>query len=214
MNNSPGQDVKSTLNSFGKRRLGNEQDDNSDGKRKRQKKLPSVSLPSLDESVLTHVLFPFLDMKSHFRLVQTSKALSLAGNRPGACDKQVFISDSKWSKFRAQIQLFCVRCQPSALIGRIADADMKSVETGGQRLRYLDIHDSRITDAGMSDLSSLSALTYLNLRSCTNITDTGLAHLSSLSALTHLDLSFCTNISNTGLAHVSSLPNCRIYSSL
>jgi len=45
-----------------------------------------------------------------------------------------------------------------------------------------------VTDAVLWELRGLTALTILNLNDCTQVTNVGLLHLSSLTALTKLDL--------------------------
>ena len=71
------------------------------------------------------------------------------------------------------------------------------------RLTHL-ILSGRVSDKGLSHLSSLPALTHLD--ACGGrITDQGLEHLGRLSTLKRLNLSHNTRVSNAGLHHLAPL---------
>ena len=57
------------------------------------------------------------------------------------------------------------------------------------KIQVVDLSDSKLTDAGVQALASLTGLQELRLRSCSNITDAGVQALAALSGLKCLDLS-------------------------
>ena len=61
-----------------------------------------------------------------------------------------------------------------------------------------------LTNDGLQELASLTALTSLDLTQCGQVTD-GLQHLASLTSLTRLNLTNCFEITNNGLQALSSL---------
>jgi hypothetical protein len=63
-----------------------------------------------------------------------------------------------------------------------------------------------LTDAGVRSVSSLTALTSLNIGGCCKLTDEGMLAVSNLHALTSLDLTWCHQVTDEGMRAVSSLP--------
>ena len=72
---------------------------------------------------------------------------------------------------------------------------------------FVELGDSKITDAGLERLHELSNLTGLNIDG-TKVTDTGLEHLNGLVYLEHLDLRN-TQITDAGLEHLKGLAELR-----
>jgi Leucine-rich repeat (LRR) protein len=64
---------------------------------------------------------------------------------------------------------------------------------------------SAVKDKQVLELSHLTGLTNLSLDDCRNVTSEGLQTLSSLTALTTLSLYYCLNVTSEGLRTVSSL---------
>ena len=78
-------------------------------------------------------------------------------------------------------------------------------------LSYLDLGYTWVTDDGLSHLSNLTALSHLDLYS-TKVTDDGLSHLYNLTSLTNLDLGG-TGVSKAGIQRLRDLlPDCQISS--
>jgi hypothetical protein len=63
---------------------------------------------------------------------------------------------------------------------------------------------SVLTDKGLRAVSSLPALTFLDISYCFKLTDKGLRAVSSLPALTFLNISCCEKVSDEGVRAVSS----------
>ena len=82
------------------------------------------------------------------------------------------------------------------------DSDLKQL-TGLVKLRYLNLHKSKVTDAGLEYLKGMSQLEYLDLFS-TPITDTGLEYIKGMTGLQELNLSG-TPITDAGLEHIKGL---------
>ncbi len=74
-----------------------------------------------------------------------------------------------------------------------------------RKLKLLILCQTKITDAGLAHLKSLTNLQTLDLRR-TKVSDAGLAHLKPLSNLQNLSL-METKVSDAGLAHLKSLTN-------
>jgi hypothetical protein len=68
--------------------------------------------------------------------------------------------------------------------------------TGGQT--------AALTDEGVRSVSSLPALTFLNLSWCHNVTDEGMRAVSSCTALKSLNLFVCARVTDAGVRAVSS----------
>jgi hypothetical protein len=63
-----------------------------------------------------------------------------------------------------------------------------------------------LTDKGLLAVSSLPALTLLDLSYCSKLTDAGLRAVSNLPALASLNLNECYRVTNAGLLAVGNLP--------
>jgi hypothetical protein len=78
------------------------------------------------------------------------------------------------------------------------------------QLRYLDLHNTKITDAGMVHLKGLTQLTGLSLWG-TKVTDAGLANLRGLSQLRDIDLNG-TEVTDAGAKDLEkALPKVKIW---
>jgi hypothetical protein len=74
-------------------------------------------------------------------------------------------------------------------------------------LTYLDLSRCRqMTDEGLRAVCSCTALRSLNLYYCSRVTDEGMRAVSSLPALTSLDLRHCYHLTDAGVRAVSNLP--------
>jgi len=76
---------------------------------------------------------------------------------------------------------------------------------GVPKLRWLVLHDTRITDAGLVNINGLKDLEYLHLNN-TQVTDAGLEELRTLTRLKWLDVAR-TNVTDTGVEHIKRLRN-------
>ncbi len=88
-----------------------------------------------------------------------------------------------------------------------ADEDLKYL-AGLSELRELVLNNAQITDAGLSQLSRLKELRWLNLAGATKLTDAGLIHLSGLTNLQRLYL-FTVPVTGRGLVHLKGMVNLR-----
>ncbi len=89
--------------------------------------------------------------------------------------------------------------------GRLGDEHlMKSI---GLEVEFLDLADSRVTDAGLVHLHEYPKLRNVNLKG-TRITDSGMISLGKLTHLDTLNISE-TVISDLGLIHLQALDNLR-----
>lgn len=74
-------------------------------------------------------------------------------------------------------------------------------------LSFLDLSENRkLSNKGISKITSLQNLTHLNLRSC-GINHHALEHLVELPFLEYLDLSFCNRITDHGIQYLQSMKN-------
>ena len=109
-----------------------------------------------------------------------------------------------------------------ALIGVDFFADVTSVSIPGpqsdailahvgrlRRLQRLDAPATRVTDAGLAQLSALSELRRLSCSGTLALTDAGLAHLSGLARLESLSIEGPTRIEGAGLARLAGLNRLR-----
>lgn len=72
-------------------------------------------------------------------------------------------------------------------------------------LTTLNLSENRkISDAGLARLTALNALTSLNVSSC-SITNQGLSVLAGMKKLQYLNISYCNRISDEGLKHLKPL---------
>ena len=78
-----------------------------------------------------------------------------------------------------------------------------------ERLRFLLLKNSQITDAGLAAIGGIKNLEFLDLES-TQVTDVGLEHLSSLTKLSYLSLAG-TRVTAAALVDLRrARPNCMI----
>lgn len=76
----------------------------------------------------------------------------------------------------------------------------------GANIRQLDLSGCHlITDAGLTQLSSMSEMQSLNLCECRQITDTGLSHLAGLTAMQSLNFFGSNQITNAGLGQLVNM---------
>ena len=78
-----------------------------------------------------------------------------------------------------------------------------------RRLERLDAPATRVTDAGLAQLSGLSKLRILSCSGTLGLTDAGLAHLSGLERLESLSIYGPTRIEGAGVTHLASLARLR-----
>ena len=93
------------------------------------------------------------------------------------------------------------------LANTTADADLTQVVSAMPQLRLLDLGATKVSDAGMAEVSKLGQLRELNL-TFTKVSDVGLAAVSKLSHLRELNLSG-TQVSDAGMTEVSKLSQLR-----
>lgn len=72
-----------------------------------------------------------------------------------------------------------------------------------EQLAWLDLHNTKITDAGLVQVAQLKQLTRLRLEN-TQVSDAGLAQLQNLSQLEYLNL-YGTKVSDAGLQYLAGL---------
>ena len=72
------------------------------------------------------------------------------------------------------------------------------------RLSSLNLSRTRITDKGLSHVSDIASLIYLDVSRCDQITDVGLYELRRLTKLAYLTLSGCKRITPRGIAKLKS----------
>lgn len=87
------------------------------------------------------------------------------------------------------------------------DADLARLTPLALNLRWLDLAGTRVTDAGLAVLASMTNLTRLHLER-TGVTDAGLAHLAGLRDLEYLNL-YGTAVTDAGLARLRPLRKLR-----
>ena len=87
----------------------------------------------------------------------------------------------------------------------VADRDLGYLVQGLDKLRFLSLADTRVTDEGLAYVAQLTDLRELHLDN-TAITDAGLRHITSLRELRILDLKG-TRITDAGLVHLAPLAN-------
>jgi len=79
---------------------------------------------------------------------------------------------------------------------------LQHLNLGGFRIS----NEEKCNDVYMAAVGSLSNLVELDLRRNYNITDTGLSHISSLIKLKYLNISYCFKITSSGLGVLRNLP--------
>jgi hypothetical protein len=99
-------------------------------------------------------------------------------------------------------------CQPTALAVHMVD-DQGLAALGPQsRLEALRVWHTKLTDAGLASIARLDTLRDLNAGNNAGLSDQGIAQLSTLSALTTLNLEQ-TALGDAGLAVLALLPSLR-----
>ena len=97
-----------------------------------------------------------------------------------------------------------LQCNAAVAGKNFGDADLLKLAPLGANLRWLDLASTKITDAGLAQLSAMPNLTRLHLERSA-ITDAGLTNLTKLAQLEYLDL-YGTEVSDAGLEHLQQLP--------
>lgn len=87
---------------------------------------------------------------------------------------------------------------------RVTDEQLKLLVPLANNIVWLNLANTKITDAGLAQISCLSNLTRLHLEK-TGITDAGLDHLAGFSQLEYLNL-YGTGVSDAGIAKLAGLP--------
>jgi YHS domain-containing protein len=87
----------------------------------------------------------------------------------------------------------------------INDKHLPQLKKIATQLEWLNLADTKITDAGLANLKDLKHLTRLHLEK-TGVGDAGLAHLEGLAYLEYLNL-YGTKVTDKGLASIAKLPN-------
>ena len=95
----------------------------------------------------------------------------------------------------------------AAINHSFSDSQLAQLAPLSPNIVDLNLAGTRITDAGLSTVSTMSNLTRLRLDR-TAITDAGLSKLTQLRKLTYLNL-YGTNITDNGLNTLAALPNLR-----
>ena len=92
---------------------------------------------------------------------------------------------------------------------KITDAGLEEVSKL-QKLKFIGLDNTNITDAGLKEVAKLQSLTQLSLAD-TNVTDACLKELAKMQQLKMLGLND-TKITDAGAAELKkALPNCEIY---
>jgi Leucine Rich repeat len=87
----------------------------------------------------------------------------------------------------------------------ISDSELARIDGNLTHLLRVNLAGTRVTDAGLVHLQTLTKLDLLDL-SGTQVSDAGLVHLQGLTKLDNLDLSE-TQVSDAGLPHLRKLQN-------
>src|SRR5262249_4307137 len=93
--------------------------------------------------------------------------------------------------------------QALAELKRLRGQVKRDTNTSDKPVISVDLHGTRITDAGLEQLRSFNKIQILNLYN-TKIGDAGLAHVAGLTSLTTLYLNY-TPVTNAGLVHLKGL---------
>ena len=82
-------------------------------------------------------------------------------------------------------------------------------KTDLEKVTFLYMNDTKLTDAGLKEVAKLQQLTWLNLNA-TKITDTGLKEVAKMKQLYQLHLNL-TKVTKAGVAELQKvLPKCKI----
>lgn len=85
----------------------------------------------------------------------------------------------------------------------IGDEELQALQKVDRQVAWLDLNDTRITDAAMKTVGELPHLTRLHLQH-SNVGDAGLKYLTGLEHLTYVNL-YGTDVSDSGLEHLAAL---------
>jgi uncharacterized membrane protein len=88
------------------------------------------------------------------------------------------------------------------------DGSLGALDRLGPHVVWLDLGGTRVSDAGLTHVASLTNLTRLHLNR-TQVGDAGLASLKTLAALEYLNL-YGTRVTDEGLAHLAALPRLKV----
>ncbi|MDA0841354.1 MAG: hypothetical protein O2857_26620, partial [Planctomycetota bacterium] len=89
--------------------------------------------------------------------------------------------------------------------GEVTDQSLLALKQLEPQLSWLNLANTRVTDAGLVHLKGLKHLTRLHLEK-TEISDAGLAHLAGLADLEYLNL-YGTNVTDESLATIAGFPS-------
>lgn len=87
-------------------------------------------------------------------------------------------------------------------------AGLKNV-SGLERLNFIDLQSTNLTDYGIEQLCDLPGLKRMNLHS-TFLTDGGLEHLATFSSLESLNINNIKGFSHAGLSHLRRMPQLKM----
>jgi uncharacterized membrane protein/YHS domain-containing protein len=85
------------------------------------------------------------------------------------------------------------------------DADLATLAPIAANIQSLDLASTKITNAGLAALESMTNLTHVHLER-TAVTDAGLAHLAKLRKLQYINL-YGDNVTDAGLVYLKGLTN-------
>jgi YHS domain-containing protein len=97
-----------------------------------------------------------------------------------------------------------LQCNASILGTNFGDTELSQLTALGPNLRWLDLAGTRVTDAGLSNLTAMPNLIRLHLER-TGITDAGLASVTDLANLEYLDL-YGTPVTDAGVERLQEMP--------
>ncbi len=97
-----------------------------------------------------------------------------------------------------------LQCNASMAGTNFGDAELARLEPLAANLRWLDLTGTKVSDAGLAQLTAMPNLVRLHLER-TSISDTGLVRLANLADLEYLNL-YGTSITDSGLMQLQTLP--------
>jgi len=97
-----------------------------------------------------------------------------------------------------------LQCNASIAGTNFGDAELARLEPLAANLRWLDLTGTKVSDAGLAQLTAMPNLVRLHLER-TSISDTGLVRLANLADLEYLNL-YGTSITDSGLMQLQTLP--------
>src|SRR5262249_31710699 len=89
-------------------------------------------------------------------------------------------------------------------VTRLDDEHMKYIKPFTS-LGFLDIRGSKVTDAGLAEISDLTKISYLRLNNLPGVTDAAVVHLKKLTNLEILSLSN-TGVTDAVIADLKTMP--------